>query len=262
MHSQLWAIARYTLLEHLRGRMAASALFVLTAALILSRLLDGVAVTEAAALQATLTGAWLRLAMVILLSSAIIVSQVREAGDRTRDWLLAFPMPRSVWLGGRLLGHAAAAGLLALCAMLPLLGTAGVAGTLLWGAGLCLELLVCTCMAVFLSISLTQAPAALLGLAGWYLLSRSMAALQLVAAAPLLDDGTAFMHLSPWVLKGIAFLLPRFDLLSQGTDLSRGALGLATVTAWAALPALALQMLVYAGLLVCASQVDLARREW
>ncbi len=262
MRSKLWAIARYTLLEYLRGRVAVSALLVLAVALVLARLLDGVAITEAAALQATLTGAWLRMAMVVLLASAVIVSHVREAGDRTRDWLLALPVPRSLYLAGRLLGHAIAAVLLAAAATLPLLATASPGGATLWGLELALELLVCACMAVFLSISLVQAPAALLAFAGWYLLARSMAALQLVAAAPLLDDGSLFMRWSPQALHWLGRLLPRFDLLASGTGLTQAALGLAGAPAWQALPALAMQMLAYVLLLVGASLIDLNRREW
>jgi hypothetical protein len=255
MFSKLCAIARYTLLEYSRGRVMASGIAIALVTLALERLLDGVALTEAGAMQASLAGAAERFAVVLLLAAGVIVSQVREAGDRTREWLLSFPMPRHIWLSGRLLGHCAAALGLAGLAGLPLIGAAGGEAALLWTCGLALELLVCACMATFLSLTLPHTPAALLAFTGWYVLARSIAALQLIAAAPLLADGGLLIHASQSALAAIAALLPRFDLFAPG-------LWLEGQGHWSALLIPLLQTMAYVGLIGAASLVDLQRSEW
>ncbi len=256
MHSRIWAIARYTLLEHLRGRMATSAGLLVVLGLMLARLLDGVALTESAAVQSTLVAALLRPAMVLLMATSVIVSQVREGSDRTRDWLLALPMPRSHWLGGRLGGHLMAAVMLGLTAGLTLALPAGPLAGFLWACSLALELMLCTCMAMFLSISLDQTPAALLVFAGWYVLARGMAALQLVAGMPLLADGSLFMEIAPHGLQWLGLLLPRLDLFATAPLLPDGKVAIP------ALQWLAGQAAIYGGLLAIASLLDLNRREW
>jgi hypothetical protein len=255
MCSKLWAIARYTLLEYLRGRLLAGGFALVLAILALERLLDGVAITESAATQASLGGALARLAMVLLLAAGVIVSHVREAGDRTRDWLLAFAMPRPVWLFGRLLGHGVAALALAALATVSIMATADPGAALCWGAGLALELLLCAGMATFLALTLAQAPVALLAFAAWYLLARSMSSLQLIAGAPMLDDGSLWMAFARHALDLVALIVPRLDLFAPALWLEGG-------NHWAALLVPLAQTLAYGTLLATASVIDLQRSQW
>lgn len=255
MLSKLWAIARYTLLEYLRGRLLAGGVALVLAVLALQLLLDGVAISETRATQASLGGALARPAMVLLLASAVIVSHVREAGDRTRDWLLACALPRPLWLAGRLLGHSLAALLLAAL----LLGVAGWAAgpeaAVRWASGCALELFLAGCMATFLALSLRQAPVALLAFAGWYLLARGMAALQLIAGAPLLNDGGWWIALARHALDLLAYALPRLDLFAPAAWLEGGG-------DWPGLAFPLLQAAAYGALLAAASLVDLQRSQW
>lgn len=255
MLSKLRAIARYTLLEYLRGRLVAGGIALVLAVLALQQLLDSVAITEAHATQASLGGALARPAMVLLLASAIIVSHVREAGDRTRDWLLAAALPRPVWLAGRLLGHAGAVLMLAALLVLAEVGAAGLLPALRWASGCGLELLLCACMATFVSLSLRQAPLALLAFVAWYLLARSMAALQLIAGAPLLADGGLWIAFARHALDLLAVLLPRLDLFAPTIWLEGSG-------DWPSLQWPLVQTAAYGGLLVTASVVDLQRSEW
>ncbi|MDE3011882.1 MAG: ABC transporter permease [Pseudomonadota bacterium] len=255
MLSKLRAIARYTLLEYLRGRLVAGGVAVMLAALALEQLLDGVAITEAHATQATLGGALVRPAMALLLASAIIVSHVREAGDRTRDWMLACALPRPCWLAGRLLGHAAAALLLVPLLLLSVLAAGGLDAAVRWSSGCALELLLCACMASFLSLTLRQAPLALLAFAAWYLLARSLASLQLIAAAPLLADGGTWIAFVRHALDALGVLMPRLDLFAPAGWLEGSG-------SWADLFQPLLQTAAYVTVLVTASVVDLQRSQW
>ena len=255
MSSKLWAIARYTLLEYLRGRVVRGVLLLLLVTSILGWLLASAALTEGDALRASLGGALLRIALVFLLAVTVIVSQVREASDRTRDWLLAFPLPRTIWLAGRLLGHGIAAIVLAAAAGASLALFGGLEPAALWTCGLALELLICAVMAVFLSLTVPHASAAFLAFAGWYVLARSMPALQLIAANPTLADSTAGPWLIQHTLNGIGLLLPRLDLFASGLWLEGGG-------HWSQLAVPLAQTLSYCGLIAAASVIDLQRSEW
>lgn len=258
MPSRPWALARHTLLEYRRGRTLASLLLVLVIALAIVQGLDGLALTETTAVQATLAGAWMRLALVVLLASSVIVSHAREHLDRSLDWILATGLPRSHWLAGRLAGHLILAALLAISAALVLAWPAGWLAAASWALQLALELAVCACMATFLAATLAQVPQALLVFLGWYTLARSMAALQLLVAMPLLDDGSAYPRLLGHALAALGWLLPRLDLYARG-DLLAGKAGLPVQVSTAAL---ALQAGAYGALLVAAALADLRRREW
>ena len=255
MYSKLRAIARYTLLEYLRGRLILGGLALVVVMLGLEQLLDSVAISEARATQASLAGSLARPALVLLLASAVIVSHVREAGDRSRDWFLATALARPVWLGGRLLGHLGAAVLLSVLAWLCVAPAAGAEPALRWASGCGLELALTAVMASFLAMSLRHAPIALLAFVSWYLLARSMAALQLIAAAPLLADGGATIGVLRAGLDLVAVLLPRLDLFAPS-------LWLEGHGDWAALALPLGQALVYGALLVTAAVVDLQRSEW
>lgn len=255
MLSKLRAIARYTLLEYSRGRLVVGGIALVVAVLALEQLLDSVAITEARATQATLGGALARPAMVLLLASAVIVSHVREASDRTRDWLLACALPRPLWLAGRLLGHCAAALALAPLLALVVAGAAGAGPALRWASGCALELVLCACMACFLALSVRQAPLALLGFAAWYLLARCLAALQLIAAAPLLADGSNWIVAARQALALIGMLLPRLDLFAPAAWLEGSG-------SWDGLVLPLAQTVAYGLLLAAAALVDLQRSEW
>jgi len=256
---QAFTIAHYTLLEALRNRLVW--LFVLAALLAagLGALLEQLALTESWQTALALMAPALRLAGAALLAAFVVTSQVRESADKGLELLLALPLPRSAYVLGKLAGYAALALLPALLyGALCWAWSAGAGQSLsqclLWTLSLWCELCLVAGFALLAVLGLGQALPALATSAGFYLLARSIGAMQ------LLSHGAAGQHPGPLqrALGGgvdlVAALLPPLDrytrtdwLLYHSGD--SGAL-------WLVLG----QSAVYVLLLACAALVDLYRK--
>jgi len=84
------------------------------------------------------------------------------------------------------------------------------------------ELLIVTAMSLFCVVSFAQVVPAFAAVAGFYLLSRSMAAMQIIASAPL-QDPTLTDRVVNTVVNLIALLLPALDAMTQTTWLLQSA---------------------------------------
>lgn len=249
------SLARLTLLEAVRNRLLWLAVVVTAAAFGLAQFLNQVAITESREIQSALLAASLRVAAVFMIAVFVITSMVREASDKVTDLLLSLPAPRSSYFFGKFAGYAAVALALALLSALPLALFADPGGLALWTASLLCELLIVTAMSLFCVLSFAQVVPAFAAVAGFYLLSRSMAAMQIIAGAPLLEPTFAdgVMNL---VVKLIALLLPALDGMTQ--------------TAWLLGPApganflggLVAQTAIYLLLICSAALFDLYRKSF
>jgi ABC-type transport system involved in multi-copper enzyme maturation permease subunit len=214
MREPVLAIARYTWMEARRNRLLWLAALVLVAGLGLASLLSQAALTEARELQLAVLAALYRLAAVFIVSAFIITSMVRENADKALEVFLAMPLPRTAFLLGRLLGFSLCALALAAVATLPLFALAPASSVAAWAASLAAELLLMSAMALFCVVTLTQILPALAATFAFYLLARSITALQLVGSGPLAGD-TLAQQVMNGVLAAIAFVLPRLDGFSQ-----------------------------------------------
>jgi ABC-type Na+ efflux pump permease subunit len=154
-------IARYTLLEALRNRLLWLVLLMALGAVGVSGFLNELALTESRELQAALLGAVLRLAAVFLVATFVVTSMVREANDQGLQLLMALPMPRAVYLFGKLAGFGALALLPAL-----LFGALGLffappAQAALWTISLLCECWIVAAFAVRCTLTLNQVTPAL-----------------------------------------------------------------------------------------------------
>jgi ABC-type Na+ efflux pump permease subunit len=208
-------ITRYTLLEALRNRLLWLALILVAAGLAFTQFLQQVAITESNQIQAALLAALLRAGAVFMLASFVVTSMVREFNDKVMELILSRPLRRSSYFFGKLAGYAAVALALALIASLPLALFAPAPQVALWGLSLACELLIVTAFALFCVFSLTQVMSALAAVAGFYLLSRSISALQIIAANPLSDALSLGQKLVNFIIDAIAFLLPGLDRMTQ-----------------------------------------------
>lgn len=243
-------IARFTLVEALRNRLAWLLLAVALAALALAGFLGAVALTEGRQIQAALLAAGLRLACVFLTMLFVVGSLQREANERGLELLLALPMPRAAYLLGKLLGFFALAlppALLAGCLLLPFAPPARCA---LWAASLLCELWIVAAFAALCALGLRQGPAALAAGAAFYLLARAIAGLQAIGHGPYQGDGGRH-----WIAAGVdllAALLPRLDQFTRSD-------WLVYHDPAALMPVLA-QTAIYVSLLAAAALADLYRR--
>src|SRR5712691_1401348 len=218
------SLAKSILLEAVRNRLLWLAVVVVLVALGLAQFLNQVAITESRAIQTALLAAMLRVAVVFIVAAFVITSMVRESSDKVTELMMSLPAPRATYFFGKFAGYAAVALILALLCALPLALFAHPGGLAIWVASLVCELLIVTAMSLFCVLSLTQVVPAFAAVAGFYLLSRSMAAMQIIAGTAL-QEPTLTDRVVNAIVELIALLLPALDRMTQTTWLLESSSG-------------------------------------
>lgn len=252
--SFILTVAGTTVLEAVRNRLAWLAAVVVGVSLALAQFLNQVAIAESLQIQLALLAALLRVAAVFIVATFVITSMVREANDKVTELLLSQPVPRSTYFLAKFAGYAMVAAVLALGFALPLALFAPAPRVLTWAASLMCELMIVASVSLFCVVSLTQVLSAFAATAGFYLLSRSMAAMQIIASASVANEHTLADSVITVVVNAIALILPGIDRMTR-TDWLLGA-------APGASEALALlgQSVLYVVLISSAALFDLHRK--
>ena len=246
-------LARLVLVEARRGGLPWLAAGSLALAVLLAAFLSQVALTEARALQLAVIAALLRACAVFLVAVQVSTSVMREVNDKGLELMLSLPLSRASHYLGRLAGFVLIAAALALVFALPLLLWASPGVVALWAISLALEGALVAAAALFFAMTLAQPVPAIAATAGLYLLARSMAAIQAIAAGPLIDPSLADQA-ARFGVETVALLLPRLDTVTRTDWLLYGAPGAtAFLTAMAVLG-------VYTALLAIAGLFDFHRR--
>jgi ABC-type transport system involved in multi-copper enzyme maturation permease subunit len=248
------SLAKAALLEAFRNRILWLAAVVVVAAFGIAQFLNQVAMTESREIQAALLAALLRVAAVFILATFVITSMLRESSDKVTELLLSLPVPRATYFFGKFAGYALVAAVLALIFALPLALFSHPGGLAAWAVSLFCELLIVTAMSVFCVLSLTQVVPAFAAVAGFYLLSRSMAAMQIIAGAAV--DPTLTDRVVNAIVALIALLLPALDRMTQTAWLLESAPGAQTILS------LLTQTAIYLMLIGAAALFDLYRKNF
>jgi len=247
-------IARYTLLEAMRNRLLWLLLAVLAAAFAAAGFLQQVSITEAARVQGSIIAAAMRLFAVFLVAAFVVTAVIREINDKVLEVLLAKPLPRTSWLVGKCLGFAGVAAVVAIASGLPLWFFGTPVGVAAWTASLFLELLIIVAASIFCVLTLNQVVTALAAVLGFYVLARTMAAVQILAAAA--GSATWRDRLTGGVIDVLAALLPSLDRMTDTAWVLDGFGG--TTSAGAVI----VPALVYVALLGGAAAFDLHRQNF
>jgi hypothetical protein len=215
-------LARLVLIEARRGALPWLAAAALLISLALAAFVSQVALTESRALQLAIVAALGRACAVFLIAAHVATSLLREMNDKGLELMLSLPLPRSTQYLGRLAGFAACGAALAAVFAAPLFAWATPAAVALWAVSLALECAVVAAAALFFAVSLGQLVAALAATAGLYLLARSIAGIQAIAASPLAEESVTH-EIARWGVEGVALLLPRLDAVTRTDWLVYGA---------------------------------------
>ena len=252
--SAVLAIARCTALEAVRGRLVRLIATYTIAGCALAAFAGELAITETRGFRSGLLGAWLRSCAVFTVSLFVIASVVRELHDKGIDLVLSMPVPRAAYCAGKLAGFAGISVLPALACVPALVGFAPPAQVALWTASLGLELLIVIAMSLLCVLTFSQITWALSTVIGFYVLSRAMAALQLMAHEPLAGSPSAADRLIRGFVDALAFVLPDLDRFTESDWLIHGAGTIAD------LGFAATQAAIYVSLLGAAAAFDLYRK--
>src|SRR6266850_460655 len=246
-------LTRLVLLEARRGGLLWLAAGCLAAALVLAAFLSQVALTEGRELQLAVVAALLRACAIFLAAVQVCSSVLREINDKGLELMLSLPLSRATHYLGRLAGFAATGAGLAVLFSLPLFLWAPPGAVALWGLSLALETALVAAAALFFAMTLAQLVPALAATAGLYLLARSMAAIQAIAAGPLAEPSLA-NRAARFIVDGVALLLPRLDAVTRTEWLLYGP------PAPGAYAAALGGLLLYAALLAAAGLFDFYRK--
>ena len=208
---QVRAIAHYTLLEARRNHLLWVVVLTIFAAVGLAGFLGQVAITETQHIQAAFLGAFLRWAAVFIVGLMVITGMVREFNDKGFELVLSLPLPRAGYFLGKLAGYAAVALLVAVCMTLPLLLVVPPDQAALWGVSLGCELLLVCALSLLCMLTLNQTLPAFAVVAAFYLLARSISAIQLMGQGPLVDTASWSQQAVTLLVNAIALVLPNLD---------------------------------------------------
>ena len=252
--SAVLAIARVTVLEATRGRFVWLVAGFASVGCVLAVIAGDVAITETRGFRSGLLGAWLRWCAVFTATAFAVSSAVGDAGDKGLDLMLSTALPRAAYCAGKLAGFVAVAVLSAATCAFTMAWFAPLPQTALWAASLALELLIVTAMSLLCAFTFTHVAWAMSMVLGFYVLSRSMAALQLIAHAPGAEPGSVATSFIRAFVDALAYLLPDLDRFTESEWLIHGAGTIADLGFAAA------QAAVYTALLGAAATFDLYRR--
>jgi hypothetical protein len=254
MTQRVYAIARYTVLEGLRTRLPVAAVIALLAVLGVSGFVRELALVQDARMQTTFYAAGARLAAVFIVALHVAASLAREFNDKGLDAVLALDIPRWHYIVGKYAGYAGLACGAAALAALPLAVLAEPSAAIAWFASLAFETCIIAAIAMFCVVTFSHLPSAMTFVIGFYVLSRGIAGLRLIAEHPT-AGGEGLLH---QVLTGglavVSLIVPPLDAWTRTAWL------VDVQPAWSELAYIAGETGVYAGLLITATLIDFYRR--
>lgn len=220
--TELLAIARFTALEAMRGRIAWLFAGAAVAGCTFALLAGEIALTETRGFRAGLLGAWLRTCAVLTVGVFVISSMVREFDDKGVELVLSMPVPRWAYCAGKLAGFASVPVVAALVCGLALAWCAPHLQIAIWAVSLCLELLVVTAASLLCVLTFRQVTWALAAVMGFYVLSRAMTALRLMAHESQAASADISARFVREFIDGLAFVLPDLDRFTESSWLIHG----------------------------------------
>ena len=212
---QIKTLSLSTLYEAYSGKMLIAIIGVLALGFTLVMFLGDVAITETAQIQQALLAGFLRTGLVFVLAVFVVNSSVREMQEGSLLLLLSLPLSRAALFFGKFTAYSVIAGIVVFLACLELAVFAPLEHTVIWGATLWLESMLVVTFALVCAFSFGQVPLAITAVAGFYLLSRSIYAVQLIAHYPLIHSDSLGQAVLTYVADVMTYVLPDLEKFAR-----------------------------------------------
>lgn len=247
-------LIRYVVTAAIRDKLILGMCILLLMAVSLSMFMGSAAITEQDQFAAVFSAGSIRILNCLGLVLFVVFFIRRSFEGRDIEFLLSRPPTRLQII----LSFAAGFSILAIV-MGVISGLSVIAlsphlfsdGHILWITSLIIENIIMVNVALFFSMILTSAATGAFACFGFYVLSRMMSQLLGIIDS---DKGIGYGHLQN-IMEGVSMLMPRMDLMTQTSWLVYGAEGLSYGF-------LLFQGLIYCGVLITASYIDLLRRQF
>jgi len=254
MHTKRTTIAWYTFLEALRNRLFLLTLTGLVCLFGIAEFAGELAITETRQIQAALVANITRWFLIITCTLFVITSMVREANDKGLELILSLPVSRTSYYFGKYCGFLLLA-MVILVLSAPLLliysGPAVLAG---WLLSLLCEIAIIIAVSMLCLFTFSNITIAFMVALAFYLLSRSIEAIQLLSLSPILESESYSQQFMNQLVNLIAWVLPDLDAFTRSDWLLYGIEDNALVF-------VLMQTVVYLVLLFAAGLFDLYRKE-
>jgi len=253
---QVQTLALSTLYEAYSGKMIVAVVGVLGVGFTLALFLGDVAITETAQMQQALLAGFLRMSLVFVLVVFVVNGCVREIQDRSILLTLSLPVSRTTVFFGKFCAYTLVALIIVIFACIELSIFAPLAHIIPWGVTLWLESTLVIAFGLVCAFSLGQVPLAITTVVGFYLLSRSMSAVLLIAHHPIIHSDSVGQSVLVYLADAVALMLPALDQFARAELILYGA------GPEFHLSSLLLQGAIYALLLVSIALFDLYRKNF
>jgi hypothetical protein len=250
----LW---RYVLTAVLRDRVIQLMIVLMLLGMSAALFLGNTAIIEKKAFTIAMAATILRMLSVLGLVTFISFFVRRAFESREIDYLLATPLTRHRLLLSFAAAFVTVAFILAaaMSAIIFVLQHNYNIGWLIWSLSVFVELGITAMIALFFSIALKSATVSVLSSLGYYSLARMLGAMIGIVTTKL--DSNIYIHrLIDYIVKTIATVTPRFDLLAQSAWL------VYHNDAGVALWILPVQFIVFCSLFFFAAAFDLRRSQF
>lgn len=251
---KLTTIARYTFVEALRNRLFLLSLIGLVCLFGIAEFAGELAITESRQIQAALVATSTRWFLVITCALFVITSMVREANDKGIELILSLPVSRASYYFGKYCGFLLLAGVvLALSGLLLMLYT-DLTSLAVWLLSLLCEIAIIIAASMLCLFTFSNITVAYIAVLSFYLLSRSISAIQLLSTSPILESENYSQQFMNQLVDVVAWVLPDLDAYTRSDWL---VYGIDEVS----LSHVLLQTVVYLMILFAAGLFDLYRKE-
>ncbi len=209
------SFSRYVVIEALHTRLLVMSAILLGMGMGLVTFLGSITITETAATQSSFLAAFLRIIAVYTMSLWVITSVAREFHERSIDLWLSFPVTRGAFVVGKLLGFGIVAVMMAVFYGSILGWNAPWWQVIIWTSSLICELWIITNLSLFCVLTFQHAIPSFSIVLGFYILARSIDALQSIVHSPL-NSGIGLMaQITLGAVELLATLLPHFDRFTR-----------------------------------------------
>ncbi|HDN25553.1 MAG TPA: ABC transporter permease [Thioploca sp.] len=253
---QILTLAALVVQEALRTRFFAVIILWLFIGFGLALFVGQVAIIERIDYQSSLLAAFLRLGAVYIVSLFVITSMVHEFNNHIIYVWLSLPLPRSAYFLGKFSGFVLVACITAILFGAALLGYAPYQQVGLWTVSLFCELLIITALSLWCVLTFSQTIQAFSAVLGFYILARSINAIQLMASGPLNDSQSWVDQFINGLIELLTMLLPHLERFTQSEWL------VYHTGHFDHLVEIVVQTIIYVILLVALSLFDLYRKNF
>ncbi len=214
-HNLLLTIAKYSIWEAIRDKFLIFIFMGVIALFLVSMFIGELAITEGAQMQSALLASALRLFSVFTMGLFVITSMVREFNDKGFELILSHPVPRSSYYFGKFAGFSVVAFLIALMSAGCLCFYAQADLVILWSLSLFCELLIIISLSLLCLFSFNSITISFSVVIAFYILSRSIEAIQLISDSPIIASSTFSHQFINSLLDIIAYIIPDLYKFTQ-----------------------------------------------